>query len=209
MALVTKPTKEKFDTLGAGRSGTFQETNDYKRGVMREYQARYGLENFVETGTFEGGTVEAMRHVFKTAYSMELDAGYYTDVTKKFVGVRGVHLMYGDSAVLLPQLMDANPDLTKNTLFWLDAHAGNPFRDTVTPPQNYRGLIGVGKYDFSGLIELEYLLGKNLSNCVILVDDIAEGGDGCLHDGCGCEYELMRISPHAEIEMCVARVICP
>lgn len=210
MAQVTRPTKEKFDTLGAGQSGTFQETDAYKRGEMLSYQARYGLESFVETGTFEGGTVEAMRHVFKAIYSTELDKGYYASLQKKFAGIPNVNLVYGDSAVLLPELLDANPSLTKSTLFWLDAHAGNPFR-IANPPQNYRGLVGVGKYDFSGLVELGYLLGKNLSNCVILVDDIAEGGDsdGCLHNGCGCEDELMRIAPHAAIEMCVARIICP
>jgi hypothetical protein len=209
MALVTVPTKEKWDNLGAGASGTFQETDAYKRDQMKMYQAQYGLENFIETGTYLGGTVEAMRHSFKTVYSTELDLEYYNNLIKKFSGMENVHLMYGDSAVLLPELLDANPNLTKNTLFWLDAHAGNPFRAVANPPQNYRGLIGVGKYDFSGLIELEYLLSKNLSNCVILVDDITAGGDGCLHNGCGCEYELMRIVPHAVIEMCVARVICP
>jgi hypothetical protein len=179
----------------------------YKRQEMKRYQARYGLETFVETGTFRGDTVEAMRYTFKEVYSIELDRGYYESLQRRFTGVANVHLLYGDSAVILPELLGA---ISKtNTLFWLDAHAGNPIRATTTPEQNYRGLVGVGKYDFSGLPELEYLLGQGLSNCVIMVDDIVAGGVGCLHGGCGCEQELMRIASHAELEMSVARVVCP
>jgi hypothetical protein len=147
-----------------------------------------------------------MRHVFKAVYSIELDPGYYVNLSKRFAGVENVKLLYGDSAVILPEILDTMPH--ENILFWLDAHAGNAIR-VANPPQNYRELVGVGKYDFSGLIEMEYLLGLGLRNCVIMADDIEAGGEGCLHGGCGCEIELTRIAPQAELEMSIARVVIP
>jgi hypothetical protein len=183
----------------------FSWVNDYKHNEMLRYQSEYNLNIFVETGTSGGESVVAMSPHFKEIFSFELDKGYYDRLISRSWG-NNVHLFYGDSAVLLPELMGNIPH--ENILFWLDAHAGNPFR-VANPPQNYRELIGVGKYDFSGLIEMEYLLGLDLHNCVIMADDIECGGDGCLHGGCGCEYELMRIAPNAELEMSIARVVIP
>jgi hypothetical protein len=199
--LEREPTKDEINLW-------LQAADIYKRGEMRRYREKYGLENFVETGTYLGATMEAMRLSFAKVYSMELDRTYYFSALARFHEAHNVHLIYGDSAVLLPQLMLDHPELDRNTLFWLDAHAGDAIR-VADPPQNYRGLVGKGMYDFSGLVELEYLMGRKLKNCVIMVDDIAQGGDGCLHGGCGCEKELMRIAPQCELEMSVGRVICP
>jgi len=181
------------------------EADRYKRQQMLKYKSMYNLTTFVETGSFLGDTIEEMRHHFNDVYSIELDMGYAINLMRRFKGVSNVHLTFGDSSVFLKSLMSNIPH--ENILFWLDAHAGNPIRDTKNPTQNYRGLMGVGQYDFSGLIELEYLLNLELKNCVIMVDDIGDDpGKVCIHGGCGCINELMRIAPNCELEMSVARI---
>jgi len=43
-----------------------------KQRVLREYAERYHLKIFVETGTYRGDMVEAMKHLFHKIYSIEL-----------------------------------------------------------------------------------------------------------------------------------------
>jgi hypothetical protein len=44
-----------------------------KQDVLGQYAREYGLRLFVETGTFHGDTVEAMRKLFTRIISVELD----------------------------------------------------------------------------------------------------------------------------------------
>ena len=43
-----------------------------KQGVVREFGRRFGLGTFVETGTFRGDMVYAMRYTFRRIVSVEL-----------------------------------------------------------------------------------------------------------------------------------------
>ncbi len=91
----------------------------FKHDLLREYARRYGLRILVETGTFQGGTVEALRREFDRVYSIELSAPLYENARKRFAGRRNVEILFGDSGVELGKLL---PRLDRPALFWLDGH---------------------------------------------------------------------------------------
>lgn len=78
------------------------------------------LKVFVETGTFEGGTIERIANLFESIYSVELAQEYFYQTQRRFADVEHVKLSLGDSAYFLNQRC---PKLSlKNVLYWLDAH---------------------------------------------------------------------------------------
>lgn len=75
---------------------------------------------FVETGTYQGDTLEMARKHFDVCHSVELSQELHAACTKRFEGGSGIHLHLGTSpdilAELTPQLKD------QPVLYWLDAH---------------------------------------------------------------------------------------
>ena len=90
-----------------------------KRDMLLDYKNRFGLQILVETGTFKGDTVEAMRREFKKVYSIELAEKFYQEAKKRFAGVGNVDLRQGDSGKVMPEVVAR---LDAPTLFWLDGH---------------------------------------------------------------------------------------
>jgi hypothetical protein len=83
--------------------------------------ARYapGINAFVETGTYRGDTVEAMRSRFRDVWSIELSHDLATAAARRFAGAPNVRILEGDSATILPTIL---PELLEPSLFWLDGH---------------------------------------------------------------------------------------
>lgn len=90
-----------------------------KRDMLLDYKGRFGLQILVETGTFKGDTVEAMRKEFRKVYSIELAEKFYQEAKKRFAGVPNVDLRQGDSGKVMPEVV---AQLDAPTLFWLDGH---------------------------------------------------------------------------------------
>ena len=90
-----------------------------KRRVLREYATKYGLRILVETGTYKGDMVEAMRGHFDHIYSIELSDTLHRECRTRFHGIKGIHLIHGDSGVELGKLMKR---IQQPALFWLDGH---------------------------------------------------------------------------------------
>lgn len=104
-----------------------------KQRAIREYASRYGLKILVETGTFYGDMVAAMKNTFDKIYSIELSDELFVRAQKRFESDRHIEILHGDSGVELGKLMAT---LDRPTLFWLDGHysAGNTARgDKDTP----------------------------------------------------------------------------
>jgi len=83
-------------------------------------QNELGIQNFVETGTFEGDTIAKLLPRFDSIHSVELSPEYYRAATERFKGCANVQLHHGDSPEALRKIVSevgAHP-----TLFWLDAH---------------------------------------------------------------------------------------
>lgn len=78
------------------------------------------LTHFVETGTFEGKTVEQVNSLFDEVHSIELAEEYYLKSLERFKSFPNVKLHLGRSEEVLRSL---HPRLeAESVLYWLDAH---------------------------------------------------------------------------------------
>jgi hypothetical protein len=126
-----------------------------KRAVLREYADRFGLRTLVETGTYRGGTIAALRNRFARIYSVELDDALYERAGARFAGMANVTLLHGDSADVLPTLL---PRLTEPALFWLDGHYSGPG-------------TAKGRKETPIVEEIRAVLAHPIPGHVILIDD--------------------------------------
>jgi hypothetical protein len=119
-----------------------------KQRVIQEYARAYDLPVLVETGTNYAHMIYVQKDHFREIYSIELDPHKAKSARQKFAGNPGIHILEGDSGVVLPKLL---PDLKGRCLFWLDGHDF----DASTPVK----------------LELEALFGDSAHEHVILIDD--------------------------------------
>jgi hypothetical protein len=90
-----------------------------KQLAILRYQRARRFRTFIETGTFTGEMVAAMRPHFDRIISIELSAEIYETVRPRFAGDPHVGLIRGDSAIELPKVLAR---LDHPALFWLDGH---------------------------------------------------------------------------------------
>ena len=131
-----------------------------KQRAVQEYAERYGLRTLVETGTYYGEMVAAMRRRFDQIYSVEFDSVLAHRAQKKFSRWPHIHILEGDSQRVVPELLQS---LDQPALFWLDA--------------GYYGWAGLQGDKRRLTSELEAVLGHRIQNHVILMDD-ARGLNG-------------------------------
>lgn len=129
-----------------------------KENLVIETAANWDLEVLVETGTFLGTMVEAVRRHFDYVYTIELDKKLAMDARVKFA-LQNVDVLHGDSGQLLAKMVQL---ICKPTLYWLDAHskfgeqyAGHPLLKELDAFQG--ALEGVRRVI---LIDDMHLLGK-------------------------------------------------
>lgn len=101
-----------------------------KQEVVKEYAKNYNIDTFIETGTYMGDMVEAVKDIFKEIYSVELSKELFDKCEKRFPTNfpsvdKKINLFCGDSAKILPKMLAISS--SKKTrklrgLFWLDAH---------------------------------------------------------------------------------------
>ena len=127
----------------------------YKRRVVRQYAQRYGLQVLVETGTYLGDMVEAMRTKFRSVYSIELDRDLYQRAVQRFAKRKNVVIVQGDSGKVLPEVLGR---LSVPALFWLDGH----YSAEITAR---------GDTDTPIVSELESIATHPIKRHVILIDD--------------------------------------
>ena len=124
---------------------------------------KFSLENYVETGTGEGATLEhSMRHSFNNFYSIEIHDKIYEFAKEKFDRLSKLYrrectVLHGNSYEKLPSVLS---ELDGNTFFFLDAHfPGADFKfssygdtedyDTRLPLEREVGII-INNRDISG-----------------------------------------------------------
>jgi hypothetical protein len=90
-----------------------------KQSLIKEYALRMGIKVFVETGTYLGDTLWASKKLFRELFSIELDSQLFESARKRFAKYKNIHLYCGDSAKVLPVVLDL---IREPCLFWLDAH---------------------------------------------------------------------------------------
>ncbi|OGV43304.1 MAG: hypothetical protein A2X46_06610 [Lentisphaerae bacterium GWF2_57_35] len=90
-----------------------------KQRTLRAFAKKFGLKILVETGTYYGDMVEAMKGDFNRIYSIELGKELYEKAKKRFEGEGKVELIHGDSGFVLKNLIER---IDEPALFWLDGH---------------------------------------------------------------------------------------
>ena len=135
-----------------------------KQRTVLEYARRYSLHVLVETGTYYGEMVAAMKNHFAEIYSVEFDSALAARAAKKFARWPHIHIIEGDSQIAVPELIKSftTRGMAKPALFWLDA--------------GYYGWAGVQGDKQRLTWELEAILWDPLGH-VILMDD-ARGLNG-------------------------------
>jgi hypothetical protein len=125
-----------------------------KQRTVREYGAKYGLRTLIETGTYYGEMVSAMKNNFEKIYSIEYDPGLARSARQKFERDSHIHILEGDSAVVLPGLLKS---ISQPALFWLDA--------------GYWGWENLRRDPQRLSVEVESILDHAVKGHVVLMDD--------------------------------------
>ena len=130
-------------------------TEQEKRDYLKYWQKMTGYRVFVETGTCEGRTTRQMASIFEQCFTVELDPTLYGRAVEKLSDVTNVTALLGDSAALLPSILEK---VHEPAIIYLDAHASggdtaSPAKDTVIEQ------------------ELAMVFSHPIKNHVILIDD--------------------------------------
>jgi hypothetical protein len=129
-----------------------------KQLTIKEYQGKFGIEIFIETGTYLGAMVESVKDTFRKIYSIELSHQLYKMAKIKFRDCNQISLIQGDSGKMLPQILEEIRDTNLPAIFWLDGH------------YSY-GITARGDSDCPVLEELDVIFKFSNQKNIILIDD--------------------------------------
>ena len=125
-----------------------------KQKVVREYGEKFGPKTLVETGTYYGEMVAAMKNRFDRIYSIEFVPALAERAKRKFARDQHVRIFCGDSRVVMPEVLAL---LKAPALFWLDA--------------GYYGWVGNADGRPARLsVELEMILSHPYPHMILLDD---------------------------------------
>ena len=129
-----------------------------KRRELNKYIDKYKTKIMIETGTYNGAMVKAMKNKFGQIYSIELDSVLAQKAQNKFQQYNHITILEGDSGKLIKKILDK---IDQPVLFWLDAHYSG-------------GTTARGDVDTPIVTELKHILNHGIDNHVILIDDARE-----------------------------------
>jgi len=141
----------------------------YKQQVVRGTARDYGLKDLVETGTFLGDMLAAMRDSFDNLTSIELSEELYDHVRRRFADDDKITLLQGDSK---DRIAEVAASLERPALFWLDAHYSGAWHDDFDETAG-------GDRDKPIYSELAAIFAKGIPH-VVLIDDarLFDGREG-------------------------------
>ncbi len=126
-----------------------------KLSVLRCYAQNFKPGIFVETGTYQGDTVYALRNEFRKLYTIELSHELYERARARLETAGNITPLEGDSTAILPRVLK---EINEPCLFWLDGHySGGP--------------TAKGDVNCPLLRELACILSHPVKRHVILMDD--------------------------------------
>lgn len=129
-----------------------------KIDIISNYALRFNTKIFIETGTYLGQTIDDLKNLFESIYSIELDKKLYIHAKKIFTKNKSINILQGDSSIILPKILNL---IKKPTLFWLDAHYS-------------KGITAKGKKETPIINEINTISRSRINNHVILIDDARE-----------------------------------
>jgi len=110
---------------------------------------------FVETGTYHGDTVAAIKDKYSSVISIEVDETLYKKACARFLADKNVRIAHGDCVRELPAILAT---LQEPVVFWLDGHYSG-------------GETGKGEIEDPILISLNQIADHPIRGHVIFIDD--------------------------------------
>ena len=126
-----------------------------KEALIRDYARAFNTRILVETGTYLGDMVYAMRKSFSRILSFELDQTLYEQARKRFAADDHIEIIQGDSGLLLADYLT---NINERCLFWLDGHYSG-------------GITARGELNTPIKRELDHIFAHRVADHVILIDD--------------------------------------
>lgn len=126
-----------------------------KQELILLYKHKYQCLFFVETGTYVGDMIYALKNSFRKLISVELSETLWEKAVLRFNNYSNVQIIQGDSAKIL---YEVTPQLEGRALFWLDGH----FSGSGTAK---------GEKDCPILNELDAIFNNNSFHHIVLIDD--------------------------------------
>lgn len=126
-----------------------------KQEILKKYAKEYKLKVLVETGTYLGDMIAALKNDFDEIYTIELGHKLWLNARKRFKHYKHIKVIEGDSSKELHKIV---PQITQTSLYWLDGHYSGGITakaDKVCPI-----------FD-----ELEAIFNSKVNGHVILIDD--------------------------------------
>lgn len=110
---------------------------------------------FVETGTYYGDSVAAVKDMYTNVISIEVDETLYKKACARFANDKNVFITYGDCVRKMPEILAT---LQEPAVFWLDGHYSG-------------GETGKGEIEDPILISLNQIATHPVRGHVIFIDD--------------------------------------
>lgn len=126
-----------------------------KQNALRALATEYKLSILVETGTYFGDMVVAMKDHFAYVYSIELSEKLYECAKKRFARDRNVVILHGDSGERLGEIVEK---INGPALYWLDGHFSS-------------GFTAQGHKDTPIFKELKSIFEQGDKRSVVVIDD--------------------------------------
>ncbi|HTY25047.1 MAG TPA: glycosyltransferase family 10 [Desulfomonilaceae bacterium] len=81
------------------------ETGSLSTEMLKNLSRAFGLDTFVETGTYMGDTSHAASKIFSTVHTIELSADLCQRAANRFKNEANIHVHHGDSGTVFPELL--------------------------------------------------------------------------------------------------------
>lgn len=142
-----------WNTKGYGYP--FPPSENTKQNIVRTYQAIYGYNTLIETGTYLGEMVNAQKNYFNKIISIELSLPLFEKAQQRFEGIDHIQILQGDSSLVLPLILK---DTNEPVIFWLDGHYSG-------------GITAKGKKECPIYEEIDAIFASSSLNHILLIDD--------------------------------------
>jgi hypothetical protein len=126
-----------------------------KQRTLETDAKKYKLKILVETGTYYGDMVEAVKNCFDYIFTIELSVELFKQAKKRFKKERHIEVIHEDSGKELKNIVSK---INQPALFWLDGHYSS-------------GVTARGEKDTPIYEELHYILSIQNMGHVIIIDD--------------------------------------
>jgi len=126
-----------------------------KEELIKTYAKDFNTRILIETGTYLGDMIHAMKKSFSRIISFELDHDLAAQAQQRFANDNHIRIVEGDSGKLLGEHLST---INEPCLFWLDGHYSG-------------GITAKGALETPIKNELAAILSHESDGHVILIDD--------------------------------------